>query len=135
MLTPYEVIVKTALPAVRGLLAEKLTKKYGLKQKEIASLLHVTQAAVSYYLTKSRGKYVDHLRDTEINNMVDKLSETIIKEKPNPEELAKHINKIIIEVIRKGYLCDYHMLLEDIGEKEECKLCETILEYWDTEHR
>ncbi len=135
MLTPYEVIVKTALPAVRGLLAEKLTKKYGLKQKEIASLLHVTQAAVSYYLTKSRGKYVDHLRDTEISEMVEKLSDLIVKKRPTPEELAKEINKIIIEVVRKGYLCDYHMLLEDIGEREECKLCETILEYWNTEDR
>ncbi len=134
MLTPYEVIVKTALPAVRGLLAERLTKKYGLKQKEIASLLHVTQAAVSYYLTKSRGKYVDHLRDTEISSMVDELSDVIVQTRPDPEELAREINRIIIEVVRKGYLCDYHMLLEDIGDKEECKLCETILEYWDTEH-
>jgi len=134
MLTPYEVIVKTALPAVRGLLAERLTKKYRLKQKEIASLLHVTQAAVSYYLTKSRGKYVDHLRDTEISSMVDELSDVIVQTRPDPEELAREINRIIIEVVRKGYLCDYHMLLEDIGDKEECKLCETILEYWDTEH-
>lgn len=134
MLTPYEVIVKTALPAVRVLLAEKLTKKYGLKQKEIASLLHVTQAAVSYYLTKSRGKYVDHLRDTEISEMVERLSDIIVTEKPNPEELAKSINRVIIEVVRKGYLCDYHMLLENIGEKEECKLCDTILKYWDAEY-
>src|SRR5579875_2783706 len=52
MKPPCELMVKTFLPATRGLLAHRL-KTLGLEQERIARLLGVTQAAVSYYLSTS----------------------------------------------------------------------------------
>jgi len=131
MLTPYEIIVKTALPALRSMIAKELTEKYKLKQREIADLMHVTQAAVSYYLTKARGKYTRQLYNTEVRDMISELTEKIYVEKPTPEELVQDLNRIIVHIIRKGYLCEYHSILESIPSKEECNVCEEILKYWD----
>jgi len=44
MFTPYEVIVKTILPAIRSILVRELAEKYGYKQMEIARHLYITQA-------------------------------------------------------------------------------------------
>ncbi len=131
MLTPYEVIVKTALPAIRSMLAKDLTKKYNLKQKEIAELMHLTQAAVSYYLTRSRGKYMDYLQNTEINKMIEELSERLYREKLSSQELILEINKLILYIMKKGYLCEYHTLIEPTANNEECNLCEEILKHWN----
>lgn len=134
MLTPYEIIVKTALPAIRSMLAENLTFKYNLKQKEIAELMHLTQAAVSYYLTKSRGKYTDYLRsDEDIAVKIDKLAYKLYRQKLSSQELAMEINKLIMYIIRKKYLCDYHNLLEPETNEEECNICDDILKYWSTQ--
>ena len=132
MLTPYEVIVKTALPALRSMIARDLTKKYNLKQKEVAQLMHITQAAVSYYLTQSRGKYISCLENTEIIEMIDKLSDKIYHEKISDEEFILEINKIIVYMMKHKYLCIYHELLESNIKKDECSLCEEILKDWST---
>ena len=132
MLTPYEIIVKTALPAIRSMIARDLTEKYKLKQKEIANLMHITQAAVSYYLTHSRGKYIKYLEGTEINTMIDRLSDKIYKEKPSARDLILEINKIIIYMMKNKYLCTYHELLEPDINEEECGLCDEILKNWNS---
>ena len=127
MLTPYEIIVKTALPAIRSMIARNLTEKYSLKQREIASLMYMTQAAVSYYLTHSRGKYIKYLEDTEINNMINKLSEKIYRERLSAKDLILEINKIIVYMMKNKYLCIYHELLESNINKDECDICNEIL--------
>jgi hypothetical protein len=131
MLTPYEVIVKTALPAIRSMLAKDLTKRYNLKQKEIAELMHLTQAAVSYYLTRSRGKYMTYLQKTEVDDMIKDLSEKLYTEKLSPQELILEINKLIMYIMKKKYLCDYHVLIEPNTLDEECTLCDEMLKYWN----
>ena len=61
MVLPCEIAANKIVPAIKAKLARKL-KKNGMKQKEIAKLLGVTNAAVSQYLSGKRavkniGKY------------------------------------------------------------------------------
>ncbi len=55
MLLPCEVAVKSVIPAIRSAIARELTESYGLKQKDVAELLGVTQTAVSKYTSHCRG--------------------------------------------------------------------------------
>ena len=55
MLLPCEVAVRSLVPAIRSAIARELTQTYGLKQKDVASLLGVTQTAVSKYTRHVRG--------------------------------------------------------------------------------
>ena len=52
---PCEIAVKYVWPAFRNLVAKRLVIEYNLSQVEVAKLLGVTQAAVSYYLSGKRG--------------------------------------------------------------------------------
>ncbi len=54
---PQEIEVLYILPAIRSKFASEL-KELGLAQKEIAKLLHVTEAAVSQYLSSKRANRV-----------------------------------------------------------------------------
>ena len=54
---PYcEIIVKDVLPGLRSAVAKELAEEYKLNQSEIARLLGVSQASISQYLRKLRGK-------------------------------------------------------------------------------
>lgn len=72
MVLPCEIAAKKIVPSIKANLARKLKKK-GLKQKEIAKVLGVTNAAVSQYLSGKRavkniGKYKTE-RNSEICNI------------------------------------------------------------------
>ena len=53
--TPCETIIWKSLPCIRRELAMLLISEYGLNQKEAASRLGLTEAAVSQYLIGKRG--------------------------------------------------------------------------------
>jgi len=55
MLLPCEIAVKSLIPALRSTIAKELIHKHGLKQKDVADLLGVTQTAVSKYVCEVRG--------------------------------------------------------------------------------
>lgn len=76
-LTPCEIAVRDILPAIRALIVIELHNR-GLKQKEIAKLLRITQPAVSYYLNRRRAKRIRALESNEdlmneIRSLVDYL--------------------------------------------------------------
>ena len=128
MYTPYEVIVKSILPAVRSLLVRELSEKYGYKQTEIAKALYITQASVSYYRSQSRGKYISEIyRFPDVLRMVRNLARKIVEEKPSKEDLMRDLNEIIMYIIAKEYMCDIHKILEPDINLEECKICESII--------
>jgi len=54
MKTPCELVVGKILPALRASVVKELSKKYKMKQSDIAKKLGITQASVSQYLSSSR---------------------------------------------------------------------------------
>lgn len=65
MANEYSYVTKTFLPALKSRVAKLLYAEYNLKQQEIASLLDITQAEISKYISgknsysKSRIKFDD----------------------------------------------------------------------------
>ena len=55
---PHEIMVWDVFPAVRRELAKALITEQGLKQKDAAELLGITEAAVSQYLSAKRGQHI-----------------------------------------------------------------------------
>lgn len=51
-----EVVVGKILPTLRGEVAQVLSKEYGIRQKDIADMLGITQASVSLYVNATRGR-------------------------------------------------------------------------------
>ena len=71
---PCELVVWKILPAVKSRLARKLKDK-GMKQKDIAEMLDITEAAVSQYLSGKRAK--DFKIPESSEPMLDVVSEAI----------------------------------------------------------
>lgn len=73
---PCEIVIKVVLPAFRSLVARRL-RDYGMPQTEIAGLLGITQASISFYLSNRRGKNIELLesnpRITELADMAARL--------------------------------------------------------------
>ena len=55
MLLPSEIEAKSLIPAIRPILAKKLTIEYKMKEEFVAKVLGVTQAAISNYIRGTRG--------------------------------------------------------------------------------
>ena len=129
MYTPYEIIVKSVLPAVRSILVKELSSRYGYKQTEIAEALYITQASVSYYMSRARGKYIEEIyKHKDVVDMIERLADKIHRERPSKEELMKELNDIIIYILVKEYICDMHKIIEPDFDIEECKVCEAIIQ-------
>jgi predicted transcriptional regulator len=62
MINGYARASNEILPAVRALIAKELSKRYEMKEKEIANYLDVAQAAVSKYLNDN---YSDKIKEIE----------------------------------------------------------------------
>jgi predicted transcriptional regulator len=54
MKTPCEIVVGKILPALRASVVKELSRKYHMKQSDIAKSLGITQASVSQYLSSTR---------------------------------------------------------------------------------
>ena len=123
MILPCEVAVKSVIPAIRSAIARKLTQTYGLKQKEVAQLLGVTQTAVSKYTRHCRGAV---LEVEEVEDAQPVLKETVFSlanGQMNKYELAEKLC-LVCEIIRqRGLMCKICALSDPTIDSRKCIVC------------
>jgi uncharacterized protein len=102
MHTPQEIDVWYILPAVRREIAMALVKK-GMKQREIAKKLGMTEAAVSQYVKNKRAKSVE--LPAEIRKDIQKAAMNLA----NEQDCHRYEIQAILSTIKKsGFLCKVH---------------------------
>lgn len=113
--TPQEVEVWYILPAVRRQIAIAL-KLEGLKQKEIATALNITEPAVSQYIKQKRGEEI---------SFPDKIKAEIIlsaKEIAKDHRIARKETQRILKLITKEkFLCN--VCHTHTNSEKNCKIC------------
>jgi predicted fused transcriptional regulator/phosphomethylpyrimidine kinase/predicted transcriptional regulator len=119
---PSEIMVKHLLPALRGLVTHNLDQK-GYSQSRIASLLGVTQASVSLYLTRKPSAYLEKTRELGVPNAdteryVEMLSEDVIR---NHVEAIYTLSSLWRNLLATGALCTIHR--QESVIVEECDVC------------
>ncbi len=120
---PDEVITRVVYPLIRSLVAKRLIEIHRLNQKEVADILSVTQAAVSYYLSNKRGTTKNLLCNEEIE-AINKLVDEFVSKNITKEELFVEIIKLIQNIIRTRELCLFHKYLEKDLDINGCNICE-----------
>lgn len=113
MKTPCEIIVTKVLPVLRKELAKALVEA-GMSQREVSKKLGLTEAAVSQYLKKKRGK-----ENIKIKNVVKRKTEELIKEKRNLS--IRDICDLCFALRSSGILCRIHKKYEK--DLVRCNLC------------
>ncbi len=113
---PCEIILWYILPGVRSELAKELVKK-GLTQREVSDKLGITQASVSYYLTKKRGAGIKFSKN--ISQEIKKLAKDIANGKE--KNLNQRICEICKLVQKDKTLCKVHKKVEKVPKG--CNVC------------
>lgn len=122
MKTPCELVVKTVLPTMRASIARELVQKHGMKQKEAAEILGVTDAAVSQYLSEKRAtkRGLRVFRSKEFEDLV-KWTAKFIASSPGEVEAMKAMCLCCSSIRAKKLLCTLHE--EMAPHLHNCELC------------
>jgi predicted transcriptional regulator len=121
---PCEVGVQTVLPAIRAVIARTIIEKHGMREKQAAEILGLSQSAISRYTTKDRGSILTIGNVPEVQTLIDQMINLLLNGKPHQTtevlELFCQTCKIIRE---KGLMCQ--LCQEKTGRTylETCDFC------------
>ena len=107
--TPCEFMMWNGLPVIRREIAESMINNFGLNQKQTATKLGVTPAAICQYISKKRGKI--KIIDEKIINEINNSAKIIID---------NGVNSVVSETCR---ICRI-MRSQGIFSTFQCNVCE-----------
>ncbi len=120
---PSELEAIAVIPALRSMLARELVSNGHMSQMQVASLLGVTQAAVSNYITGSRGKEALFLDDPAIKSGISELALNI-DERRDGMSIVRGLFDLT-EFIRKNRLmCNIHGAMDHGLDVNSCHICD-----------
>ena len=124
LISPYEIVAKSALPALRAMVAKRLQGEYHLTQQEVARRLGVTQASVSNYARKTRGMMVDLEGDETVAKAADVIARELSSSEPDQREALKSMTDVLDYIRFNKMMCALHGDLEPGFPVEGCYACE-----------
>ena len=110
---PQEIEVWYIIPAIRREFAKGLVKK-GLKQREVAKILGVTDAAISQYFSSKRASEVKF--NQKIMNEIGSSVESISQKGNMLEEIQR-----ICRICKNDKICCF--VHKKYGAEENCRIC------------
>ena len=126
MINPYEMVSKSALPALRAMVSKRLLEKYDLTQHQVAIRLGVTQASVSNYSRKARGVMINLELDPTVAKAADRIAETLSDEKSDPREALRTMTDVCDYIRFNHLMCSLHRDLEPGFPVEGCGACDGV---------
>lgn len=132
MLLPSEIEAKSLIPAIRAILAKKLTIEYKMKEEFVAKVLGVTQAAISNYIRGTRGDtdLINKLSSIlEIMRKIDDIAQDLVANRVyTPSTMAKFVELCKTDFMRYSFIiCDVHHKMEANIDEQVCELCKDNL--------
>jgi predicted transcriptional regulator len=130
MLLPSEIEAKSLIPAIRAILAVKLIKEYEMKEEVVATVLGVTQAAISNYMRGTRGDTNLILKLSsvkEIVRMINEIAGDLAGNKAyTPYTMARFIR--LCNYMRYTLIiCEAHHNIESNIDEQVCEQCKGAL--------
>lgn len=122
MQLPSEIEAKYVLPTLRALVAKKLVLEKGYTQEKAAKAVGVTQAAISNYIRGVRGFRTYWENNPIVLRYVDRIVDLIVKQS-DQKEINREFNQMLIELRRKGFLCNLHKNVEPFIDTSKCNVC------------
>lgn len=106
---PQEVELWYVVPTIRKALVTEL-KNHGLKQKDIAPLLGITEAAVSQYLHDKRACCCyDAFQQEPLRGEIEVSAKKIMEQKdPDPAVAMREITRLCRIIKESRVICDIH---------------------------
>ncbi len=122
LVLPSELVVDRLLPTLRSMLAVRLADR-GLTQREIATHLGVTQAAVSKYVGGEAGGDERFREDPETVAAADRIAAGIAEGEMDGYDALAEVLSLIDALVDRGPLCTLHEEEMPVLEGLGCDLC------------
>lgn len=100
-----EVVSEEILPVIRSIMASQLKQEYGLKQKEIAEKMDITQPAVSQYLSGNRANQ-GIVQDLKDDPQIEIILRDAVGKAAKDQNFSQEISQAIQTIRDKGILKD-----------------------------
>jgi len=123
LLLPCEVGVKTILPAVKAIMARTIVEKHGLKEKETAKILGLSQSAVSRYINRGRGNLIEIENSIEVSTLIDQMVTFLVKEPHKKREILELFCQTCKTVRKQGLMCSLCQKEMHKEWSEACAFC------------
>jgi uncharacterized protein len=118
---PQEIEIWYVIPAIRKALVAEL-KKHGLKQKDIAKLLGITESAVSQYGKDKRAAHCyAAFTASPMKEELCASAKNILAEPDGSSVAVREINRLCRIVREKKIICDIHRRQDP--KMESCRAC------------
>ena len=127
MINPYEIVSKSALPALRAMISRRLRERYDLTQKEIAIRLGVTQASVSNYERKARGVMLNLEIDPALAKGADRVATLLATNDADQIEILRTMTEMCDYIRFNHLMCNLHRDLDPGFVIEGCDACNGLL--------
>ena len=124
LLLPCEVGVQTVLPAIRALMARTIVEKHGMNEKQAATLLGLSQSAISRYTRKNRGNIITIENEPEVQKLIDQIIYMLLYGKNHQTTEILELLCQTCKVIRqKGLMCELCRMKSGKTAAETCAFC------------
>jgi hypothetical protein len=127
MINPYEMVSRSALPALRAMVAKRMQSEYHLTQQDVAKRLGITQASVSNYARKARGSMFNFETDATVSGAADKIAKMLSSEVPDEREALRTMTQVCDYIRFSHLMCSLHENLEPGYDIVSCAACEGVL--------
>lgn len=124
LISPYEIVAKSALPALRAMVAKRLQEDYHMTQQQVAKCLGVTQASVSNYARKTRGMMVNLESDAVVANSADRIAKDLSIIEPDQRVALRSMTEVLDYIRFNHLMCTLHSDLEPGFQVEGCYACD-----------
>ena len=122
----FDFASRYVVPAIKQRIVKILYFEYGYNQLKISELLGISQSSISKYVSKRKKLDIDlgsiQFAESRIRNLVDEIE----KKSLEGEGLELAISKLAVELLRGGYLCGYHSLVDEGLKTSACKICSKL---------
>ena len=126
MINPYEMVSKSALPALRAMVAKRLREDYHLTQEQVAQRLGGTQASVSNYTRRARGVMIDLEADSRVAKAADRVARLLSTDRPDESQALAAMCDICDYFRFSHLMCNLHRELAPRFRSEGCEACDGV---------
>src|SRR5665647_125783 len=86
-------------------MARTIVEKHGLKEKETANILGLSQSAVSRYMNRGRGNLIEIENSIEVSTLIDQMVTFLVKEPHKKREIMDLFCQTCKTVREQGLMC------------------------------
>ncbi len=122
MSSVLELGYRYVIPSLRRRLVEILHEEFKLSRVEIARKLGISPSAVSRYLSRERGAYLDVSKVQVVETGLRKLAEEVATGDLDEYAVEGRLVKVAMQALARRYFCGYHARYFGV-DPLKCRIC------------